>query len=1077
LRPVLLASLGLAVLATPAAARDATPAWVVVDYSELIDRRQLSHSGESVGALLGRLEGRPLPPGGERPLDFHAHRLLEPLLEPYGFVLPDALDSLGAAHRPPWVEVGSLWQPGEPQPVWVELLRARRLLLESDGDGRFRAILPWSGPAGTASRAAARSAWDEAWPVLRHAFAAEERRLAGRGGDRPSMAVEVHAYQHAPARSEFRLGTVAEHVEIEDLRPSGVRPPLALDRMRAFLAEGLRLEGARLEAGGELRLLGSRRDEPTTLLARPPGLSDLAVAYRAVFHGGLAEPYMSLDRGYSPTQSVVNYGGRLRDTALGLVSLLCDIRFKTFSLGLDIAGGRDVREQLRASLPGFRTHLERLAEHPGSKGTAGQQTRLWFYPDSVDLTISEQGDVLVLRRVRMSAASERVGETGLAARGEVHPWTRMTVDAINRDYDTLARFFPEMADLDQVVRLLSLFAWLKSAGAEGHLLPELEPLLALELPQLSTPRTYPQMLAFNALPPPGSTDRVATFDRVAVGEALDRLSPSGGRRLPARRRYERAVGALDPSRTEHAALLRELGSYPVERLDGAQLDLLAQRAERVRMHETVLGTLELPRRRRLAERLQAGEQLRMFSVGIGGLDLGMGPVVERARGRSLGLAAEGTGPARPAPSRAGSVAGGGEPREAWRVDPGGLPPTVLPDHGLGGRDVGRPASLDLGHHRIEVGRTAPQESDGEGGVWILTVHGADAPDPRSRRVTLDRDDRAIRFERVESHRLLGYGFEPDGDRLVARLTRSAGEEPSVAAPGTGALPPGLVLLHVDAPGDGRLESPGLGLRLESLVAGAPRHLEAEFPRPLLQRLVLGREVDLTPAQPLPGLSPLPDSLGDVRSVMVLPQAARWQAPWEDDAPPRAGEEDPVRLARALGSWWASAGAGAPAAVVGVDPVRSPERWQTAPRPGRRTLLLMPPEAFVGPMAGWREALAEAWNPDAVVNALPDDPGGALVILVGAEPPASFGRRLRELARDERMRGRLLAAWCLSGPVRDDLPRSLIDEGQLVGIGLAEDSLVARRHAAGTLAALGRALAEATETSRVENLPGPFLWYF
>ena len=43
------------------------------------------------------------------------------------------------------------------------------------------------------------------------------------------------------------------------------------------------------------------------------------------------------------------------------------------------------------------------------------------------------------------------------------------VDAINRDYDTLARFFPEMADLDQVVRLLSLFAWLKSAGAEGHL--------------------------------------------------------------------------------------------------------------------------------------------------------------------------------------------------------------------------------------------------------------------------------------------------------------------------------------------------------------------------------------------------------------------------------------------------------------------------------------------------------------------------------------------------------------------------------------------------------------------------------
>ena len=35
-----------------------------------------------------------------------------------------------------------------------------------------------------------------------------------------------------------------------------------------------------------------------------------------------------------------------------------------------------------------------------------------LYPDAVDLTLSEQGDVLVLRRVRMSAASERGSETG-----------------------------------------------------------------------------------------------------------------------------------------------------------------------------------------------------------------------------------------------------------------------------------------------------------------------------------------------------------------------------------------------------------------------------------------------------------------------------------------------------------------------------------------------------------------------------------------------------------------------------------------------------------------------------------------
>jgi hypothetical protein len=76
-----------------------------------------------------------------------------------------------------------------------------------------------------------------------------------------------------------------------------------------------------------------------------------------------------------------------------------------------------------------------------------------------------------------------------------------------------------------------------------------------------------------------------------------------------------------------------------------------------------------------------------------------------------------------------------------------------------------------------------------------------------------------------------------------------------------------------------------------------------------------------------------------------------------------------------------------------------------------------------------------------------------------------------------MRGRLLAAWSLAGPVREDLPRSLIEDGRLAGIGVAEPSLVARRHAEATLRTLRAALSTATEELRVEQLPGPFLWHF
>jgi hypothetical protein len=370
---------------------------------------------------------------------------------------------------------------------------------------------------------------------------------------------------------------------------------------------------------------------------------------------------------------------------------------------------------------------------------------------------------------------------------------------------------------------------------------------------------------------------------------------------------------------------------------------------------------------------------------------------------------------------------------------------------------------DYGTHRIEV---TPRS--------VLTLYSADAPEVRARRVVLDRRGHVDRFERVEDGRLLRYEIAAAGQRLVAR--RAAATRPvGPASTGVAELPEGLALLQVAAAPGGPVESPGVVLRIDSRVGGAMRRLEAEFPRAILQRLVLGREVDPTPQQSMPGVWPLPAALAEMRSMMVLPPAARWAAPWEADNAGLPGEEDPLRLARALDRWWSATGERPPRAVVGVDGELSPQRWAAAPLPDEQALLLLPRDGFVGPMAGWRDALAEVWDASTVADALPDEPGAALVVLVSAESPAVFSRRLRELARDDRMRGRLLAAWCLSGPLREDLARSLLDEGLLAGLGVGEHSLVARRAAAGTLATVKRTLAAGDR--RVEGLGGPFLWHF
>ena len=67
-----------------------------------------------------------------------------------------------------------------------------------------------------------------------------------------------------------------------------------------------------------------------------------------------------------------------------MVSLLCDIRFKTFSLGLDIVTGEDMRASIRQRLPEFKSHMEHFADDPQSVQVTSQQKRLWFYPDRVE---------------------------------------------------------------------------------------------------------------------------------------------------------------------------------------------------------------------------------------------------------------------------------------------------------------------------------------------------------------------------------------------------------------------------------------------------------------------------------------------------------------------------------------------------------------------------------------------------------------------------------------------------------------------------------------------------------------------
>ena len=1044
----------ITVLAWPTAARSAPAAWMTIDYGEIVDRRQPTHSGEPVGVVLDRLDGRILPDPGDRPQDLLDHSLLDPWTEPYAYVLPDAVEVVAGPPDAPFAELAWRWSEGEAQPAWVELLRARRFVVETDGAGNVRAFLPVPGVPSRDPDEAAQAAWDDAWPVLRHVFETIRREQAPEG----AIHVEAYPYLHRQERSQFLLGTRPVVAEVGDdaAVPSG--PALDLDAWSAFLSSGLTLEGARLDLDGTIRPFGADRGAPPTLHGRPITLADLAVAYRAVFHGGLAEPYMSLDRGFAPETAVVNYGGRLRDTRIGDVALRCDIRFKTFSLGLDILSGRDVRRELREALPAFRSHLERFAADPAAGGVLSQQTRLWFYPDAVDLTLSDPGDIVAFRSVRMSAASERVGEGDVARqRGDDPPWTRATVDAVNADYDALANAFPELRDLDQVVRLLALFTWLRLGEHDGLPVPDLDALLAVELPEWPTPRRFPKLLAFNALPAAGAggaPDAVFTLGRADVHAALDRLCRPDGAPLPARRRFHRALSRLDPAIDEHRRLLDELTRYDAAALDETMLDFLSYRAERLAMHAAVLSTLPAEHGRPLASRVRAGEELRVFSVAIGGLDLGLAGKIGAAPRRSHGLLASASG---------GQVGG-----PSTRPPPSG-PIVVDPAAGSGGQ-----ASHSTPPPAERIERTIGRSPDGSRGSRVLAD--PSGPGARLRSIVFPGGGAPARVVRHEAGRTVAYRVERFGDRVRIRSDKSRTRR---ELPEAGVVPEGVAVVRVDAGaaspagillGTGDPDLEGDGLRLVFTASGG-REGSATFPRAALRRILLGAGVDRG-RDPVEGLEPLPAELGDVERLLVRAAAPEIAPPWAVDAPELAPEEDPTRLAAALGAWYAARDPGRHRVAVGIR-ADAARRFAELPAIGRRPFLLVPANAFDGGQVS-RPMVLDAWRvsgPD-----LPRKAAG-LTILVDDGPPDRIAARAAELAADRGLRGRLLAVVAVGGALRPDMAARLLEAGDLAGIGVLSIRPTEVHDLPARIRAWADTIERAGRDAAVTDLPDGPLWYF
>lgn len=442
---------------------------VSVQYGELLDREIFLHSDDRLGALLERKVGA---------------NALQPYLDPFSSLLQDSVEMLSGPDEFPHRPIVDYFPKDQPRPAWAAIFSEGRIALTTDRRGHVRIFLRGRDPE---------RAYRENYSVIRHCLAslAEEAK---------PLRVDVFAYENDYFATELLLDPVPYRFQSSSFPPPVGKAPLDLGGLTAFFRSGALLEGLQLDKDRGLVLFGTPGVKPL-IAGSPADISDFATAYRAAFHAGLDEAYVSLDLHEDPTQAKVNFGGLLANTRIGHVALESDKRFKTISFGLDPDTYKDIRRKTSAAVPSFFTarerHLVTPWKCPHSSGWCN--TRFWFYPNTVTIETDPGRAFASVTNDRFGADAERYASDYASStsfekrkKEEVSPANREAIAHLNGSYDRYARAFGELRELQGVARMVGLAAWL-FRNRPAWL--DLDALLAIDVPVAPTPGMLPRIIA------------------------------------------------------------------------------------------------------------------------------------------------------------------------------------------------------------------------------------------------------------------------------------------------------------------------------------------------------------------------------------------------------------------------------------------------------------------------------------------------------------------------------------------------------------------------------------------------------
>lgn len=444
-----------------------TKPWITISYADLIDPRIIIRTGQSLKSAL---------------FDPSLRGAVQSFVDPYSYLLQYSIEMLSGVDRIPYNNIVDHYPIGSTQPAWVAILREGRIHITTDNKDHARVFLLGEDP---------RKEYLSQYSIIRHCLNA----LVPTDGSK--LNIEVYTYKNNYSSSELMLNPNAYSVSGSSFPSDKI--PLDLDGLKDFFDLGPEIQGAQLDNEKGLVLYG-KSGPKQTLAGANISLSDFAVAYRAAFHAGDNEAFISLDPNNDATKVTVNFGGFLQDTRIGSVVLEADKRFKTITCGLDPNSFKDLRPYTRECVPSYMSVAERdLLDQRFLAHGKWISTRFWFYPDSVGIESDLNYQFALITKPQFTADAERSKEDFLSPEeferkknSTLSPNIRTNINHINQNYTKYSNAYNEIKELSTVARLMGLCSWLYKAKPEKI---DLDTLLAVELPPFLTERERTQLIA------------------------------------------------------------------------------------------------------------------------------------------------------------------------------------------------------------------------------------------------------------------------------------------------------------------------------------------------------------------------------------------------------------------------------------------------------------------------------------------------------------------------------------------------------------------------------------------------------